>query len=303
MYFAQEGAKVVVNDPGVDVDGAGGDGSVAEAVVEEIVASGGHAVANVDDVTSWQGAENMVTTAIEQFGDLHVVVNNAGIELVRPLTNTSEKEFDAVLGVHLKGTFAVSHFAARYWRDQYEAGARTDRSLINTASGSGLLNPLPTHTAYAAAKAGIAAMTTVHALELDTFNVRVNCISPSMARTRLTIGTPGITETPPASGLDPYDPIANGPVAAYLATADCPLTGQVLSVRGGNVMFNRGWSKGESVEKSTSRWTVPELATELESLPHDDVFENLSEALGDALGSQGLEQIRGMIRAAVANQD
>ncbi|MBB3726216.1 SDR family NAD(P)-dependent oxidoreductase [Nonomuraea dietziae] len=299
LFFAKEGAKVVVNDPGVEIDGTGGDGAVAHSVVEEIVAAGGQAVANLDDVTDWHGAERMVATAVETFGDLHVVVNNAGIERVRSLVATSEEEFDAVIAVHLKGSFAVSRFAARHWREQYDLGARVDRSLVNTASGSGLLNPLPLHTSYAAAKAGIAAMTTVHALELGGYGVRVNCLSPSMARTRLTMEVPGMSERPAPGAFDPFHPAASAPVAAYLAAAGCPLTGQVLTVRGGDVMVNKGWSPGPRVAKE-GLWTVGELAAELERLPYDDPFDRLAQALGGALGGEGRERIRAMIDAALA---
>src|SRR5690606_1888913 len=138
LFFASEGAKVVVNDPGVTPEGTGGDPGVAESVAREIRAAGGDAVANADDVTDWDGARRMVETAVEAFGDLHVVVNNAAIQRRRALVNMTEDEFDAVLAVHLKGTFAVTRWAARHWRDQ---GNSSDRAVVNTVSASGLLMP------------------------------------------------------------------------------------------------------------------------------------------------------------------
>ncbi|SMC89065.1 SDR family NAD(P)-dependent oxidoreductase [Kibdelosporangium aridum] len=220
LFFAAEGAKVVVNDPGVEPDGTGGDAAVAAAVADEIVARGGEAVANTDSVSDWDGAQRMVQTAIDTFGDLHVVVNNATIKADRAMTTMTESQFDDVVAVKLKGTFAVSRWAARYWQAQHAAGIRVDRAIVNTSSGSGLVNPLPGQANYAAANAGVAAMTISNALELARHGVRVNCISPSMARTRLTLEVPGVNA----------DPQAIAPVAAYLATEDCPLTGQVLGV-------------------------------------------------------------------------
>ena len=295
LFFAAEGARVVVNDPGVAADGTGGDPEVAAAVAAEIVAAGGHAVANTDSVSSWTGAERMVQTALDAFGDLHIVVNNATIKGDRAMVNMTEHEFDDVIAVKLKGTFAVSHWAARYWRSQFAAGIHVDRAIVNTASGSGLLNPLPNQTNYAAANAGIAAMTVVNALELARYGVRVNCVSPSMARTRLTRGVPGMDTVPEPGRLDPMHPVTSAPVVAYLATAECPMTGQVLSVRGGSVVVNHGWSRGAQVSKEDTLWTVDELAQALADLPREDQFEKLSTALGGALGPDGREGLQRMI--------
>ncbi|MFI0417907.1 SDR family NAD(P)-dependent oxidoreductase [Spongiactinospora sp. 9N601] len=293
LYCAGEGAKVVVNDPGVAIDGTGGDASVAAAVVEEITARGGRAVANTDSVSDWDGARRMVEMAVEAFGDLHVLINNATIERNRGMADLGEEDFDVVVAVKLKGTFAVTRWAARYWRERYAAGERVDRAVINTSSGSGLLNPLPAQASYAAANAGVAAMTTVGALELGRYGVRVNCISPSMARTRLTLEVPGMSEKP-AGGFDPLDPATSAPVAAYLASAGCPLTGQVLSVRGGSVAVNHAWSRGERVEKD-GMWTVEELAEAMKGVSMDDPFDKLAQALGGALGATGHAQIQEMI--------
>ncbi|MEU1722727.1 SDR family NAD(P)-dependent oxidoreductase [Nonomuraea sp. NPDC005692] len=294
LFFAAEGAKVVVNDPGVAIDGTGGDGDVAAKVVEEITAGGGAAVANTDSVADWDGARRMVETALESFGDLHVVVNNATIERNMGLTDLPEKDFDDVLAVKLKGTFAVTRWAARHWRDRYEAGVRADRAVINTSSGSGLLNPLPTQASYAAGNAGVAALTIVAALELGRYGVRVNCISPSMARTRLTLAVPAMNEEPPTGRFDPLHPAACAPVAAYLAGAACPFTGQVLSVRGGTVAVNQGWSLGGHIHKD-GLWSVRELTDKAKELPTDDPFDKLAQTLTGALGDFGRDRLQEMI--------
>ncbi|WP_154795298.1 SDR family NAD(P)-dependent oxidoreductase [Occultella kanbiaonis] len=299
-YLAAEGAAVVVNDPGVQPDGSGGDRSVAQQVADEIVAAGGRAVPSVDSVADWSGAARVVETAVGAFGDLHVVINNAGIEHGGALGHLSEAAFDAVVAVKLKGTFAISHWAARYFREQDAAGAREDRSIINTASGSGLLNPLPTQSNYAAANAGVAAMTTVHALELGVVGVRVNCLSPSMVRTRLTAGVPGMPTAPAAPGaFDPNHPAVIAPVAAYLAAADCPLTGQVLSVRGTTVTINRGWSAAEAISSGTEPWTVDRLAIAVSELPVTDPYEDLAASLSGALGPMDAGQVRALVAAQV----
>jgi NAD(P)-dependent dehydrogenase (short-subunit alcohol dehydrogenase family) len=289
IYFAAEGARVLVNDRGVERDGSGVDASVAQAVVDEIAAAGGDAVASSDDVTDWEGARHMVDAAIEAFGDLHVIVNNAGIERHATLENMTEDQFDSVMAVNLKGTFTVSRWAACYWRsrvDQYGPGV--DRVIINTASGSGLTNPLPLQSNYAASKAAVGAMTIVHALELARLGVRVNCLSPSMIRTRTSSDVvPGFRDIPPEGEFDPRDPTRVAPAAAYLATAGCPMTGQFLAVRGGTVTLLRNWSRGGHVERGKRPWTVDELASALEALPRPDVMAELISDLEQALGKDG----------------
>jgi NAD(P)-dependent dehydrogenase (short-subunit alcohol dehydrogenase family) len=297
LYLAASGANVVVNDPGVEIDGHGGDASVAAAVVDEIRAQGGRAVADTGSVTDWTAAQRMVELAVAEFGDLHAVVNNATIEINKGLERLTEAEFDDVVAVKLKGTFAVSRWATAYWRDRRDEGVRTDRAIVNTASGSGLLNPLPTQTNYAAANAAVAAMTTVHALELRRLGVRVNCVSPSMVRTRLTNPVPGMDQTPPDGEPDPKDPRWVAPLVAYLVSEACSLTGQVLSVRGGSIAVNHGWSRGAQVNKDKALWTVPELAAELTALPLEDPFDRLATALGSALGIQGRDKFEAMVNA------
>ncbi|RJL24463.1 SDR family NAD(P)-dependent oxidoreductase [Bailinhaonella thermotolerans] len=284
LFFAAEGARVVVNDPGVEPDGSGGDRGVAAAVAEEIVRAGGRAVADTGSVARWEDARQMVETAVEAFGDLHIVVNNAAVERNRALPKLAESDFDEVVGVKLKGTFAVSHWAARHWRERRAAGDRVDRAIVNTTSGSGLLNPLPAQTGYAAANAGVAAMTVVHALELRGWGVRVNAVSPSMVRTRLTRDVPGMPPAPADGAHDPLHPRAIAPVAAYLASPDCPFTGQVFSVRGTTVTRNQGWTAAERVTGDDAPWTVESLARALGALPRHDPFEALLTTLAAALG-------------------
>ncbi len=297
LYLAARGANVVVNDPGVEIDGRGGDEGVASAVVAEIRARGGRAVADTGSVADWADARRMVELAVAEFGDLHAVVNNATIEVNKGLERLTEAEFDDVVAVKLKGSFAVSRWAAAYWREQVDAGKRAGRAIVNTASGSGLLNPLPTQTNYAAANAGVAAMTTVHALELRRLGVRVNCVSPSMVRTRLTTAVPGMDRTAPEGHPDPKDPAVVAPLVAYLVSEGCPVTGQVLSVRGGSIAVNHGWTQGARIDKDGELWTLPELAENLAALPLEEPFDRLATALGGALGSQGRAEFEAMVNA------
>ena len=186
LSLASQGAKVVVNDLGGNVDGSGGDLSPAEQVVQEIKGMGGEAVANGDSVSDWAGAERLINTAIETFGDLNIVVNNAGILRDRMLFSMSEAEWDAVINVHLKGTFAPSRFACVYWREQSKAGKPVSGRIINTTSVSGIYGN-PGQTNYGAAKAGIASFTNIAALEMARYGVTVNAVAP-VALTRMTEG-------------------------------------------------------------------------------------------------------------------
>ena len=283
-------ASVVVNDPGGaedgTVDGAGADVGAAESVVREIVERGGEAVASIESVADWDGARRIVETALEAYGDLHVVVNNAGIQRNRALVELTEDDFRGVLDVHLGGTVAVTHWAARHWRDRHDSGDRVDRALVNTVSSSGLNTPLPLHTGYATAKAGVAAFTIVAALELQRYGVRVNAVAPSRARTRLT--DPNLPPEPP-SGFDPFHPRNISPLYAYLATADCPLTGQLFSAFGNTVTAYRRWRLAESIE-TDGTWRIDDLADRLPSLPVEDPRTLLAEALG-VLGSDDLERM------------
>ncbi len=264
LLLAREGAKVVVNDLGSGVDGSGADPAPARRVTGEIEAMGGEAVASGDDVADWEGARRVVSDAIQAFGDLHVLVNNAGIVRDRFLVNMSEDEWDDVVRAHLKGHFATTRWAAAHWREQSKAGKDVKAAVVNTSSTSGLLGN-PGQANYAAAKAGVAALTQICALELSRYGVRCNAVVPA-ARTRLTAATPGLAEMmkPPAQAhaFDPWDPAHASPVVAYLATAECPANGRVLFVHGGKVQLFQPWTLGQAVERH-ERWTVADLATEL----------------------------------------
>jgi NAD(P)-dependent dehydrogenase (short-subunit alcohol dehydrogenase family) len=261
LLFASEGAKVVVNDLGGDMHGEGGDPSAAMETVEDIKKMGGEAVVNGGNVADWNDAKAMIDQAVDTFGDLHVLVNNAGILRDRVIINMTEAEWDAVINVHLKGHFAPTHHAAVYWREQTKAGKEIKASVIHTSSTSGLFAN-PGQANYDAAKSGIATFSQVCAKELSRYGVRSNAIAPG-ARTRLTLATPGLGERigPPEEGFDVWDPANVSPFLAYLATADCPITGECFMVQGGRVQRVQGWTPVEKIDKS-DRWTVAELAAQ-----------------------------------------
>ena len=265
LLFAREGARVVVNDLGGDMHGAGGDPSAAMRVVDEIKAMGGDAVVNGESVADWQGAQRLVQQAIDTYGDLHVLVNNAGILRDRVIINMTEAEWDAIIAVHLKGHFAPTRHAAVYWREQSKAGKEIRRSIIHTTSTSGLFAN-PGQANYDAAKSGIATFSQVCAKELSRYGVRSNAIAPG-ARTRLTESTPGLGDAvkAPETGFDVWDPANVSPFVAYLATEDCPITGECFMVQGAKVQRAQSWRRAESIEND-DRWTVDELATEAPKL-------------------------------------
>ena len=241
LSLARHGAFVVVNDLGGNVDGTGGDTSPAQQVVNEIEAMGGRAVANGDDISSWDGAQRLVRTAIDVFGDLHGVVNNAGILRDRTLVNMTEAEWDAVIKVHLKGTFAPAHFAAEYWRDQHKAGKPVDGRIINTTSVSGIYGN-PGQTNYGAAKAGIAAFTVIAALELARYDVTVNAVAP-VALTRMTEGLGPAPETDEEREMRSPKWIA--PIVTWLASAESKgVTGRVFEASGQTLAIAEGWHRG-----------------------------------------------------------
>jgi NAD(P)-dependent dehydrogenase (short-subunit alcohol dehydrogenase family) len=267
LLFASEGAKVVVNDLGGAVDGSGDDRSPAQQVVDEIKAMGGEAVANGDNITDWEGGQRLINTAVEAFGDLHVLVNNAGILRDRVLVNMTEEEWDSVINVHLKGHFVPTRWAAAYWREQSKAGKEVKANIINTSSTSGLLGN-PGQTNYGAAKAGIGAFTVICAQELARYGVRSNAIAPA-ARTRMTEATPGlgdIVKAPEDPGkFDVWNPANISPLVAYLATEGCEAQGKVFFVQGGTVKLFQGWTMTEGIEKN-DRWTVADLESEMKKL-------------------------------------
>jgi len=241
LMLAAHGAKVVVNDLGGERDGTGASLGPAASVVEEIKAAGGEAVVNGDDVSSWGGAERMVRQAIDTFGRLDVLVNNAGILRDRMLVNMTEAEWDAVIKVHLKGTFAPAHFAAAYWRDQSKAGKPVDARLINTTSVSGIYGN-PGQTNYGAAKAGIAAFTIIAARELKRYGITVNAVAPG-ALTRMTedlgMGRGGEEEKAI------MHPRWIAPIVTWLASSQSAgVTGRVFEASGRVLGIAEGWHRG-----------------------------------------------------------
>src|SRR5829696_1256072 len=258
LLFASEGAKVVVNDLGGAMDGSGDDRTPAQQVVDEIKGMGGEAVANADNVAEWEGGQRLVNAAVEAFGDLHVLVNNAGILRDRVLVNMTEEEWDAVIHVHLKGHFVPTRWAAAYWRERSKAGEPVKASVINTSSTSGLLGN-PGQSNYGAAKSGIATFGIITAQELGRYGVRVNTIAPA-ARTRLTEATPGLGDMvkapEDAAKFDVWDPANISPLVAYLATEDCPLTGKTFLVQGARVSLMTPWAVGQTFDADSQRWTV-----------------------------------------------
>ncbi len=267
LAFAREGAKVVVNDLGGSRDGTGGDAGPAQQVVDEIVAMGGEAVANTDDISSWDGAERLVKQAIDTYGTLHVLVNNAGILRDRMLANMTEAEWDAVITVHLKGTFAPTRHAVGYWRDQSKAGTPVDARVINTSSSSGIFGNVG-QSNYGAAKAGIAAFTVITSQELGRYGVTVNAIAPT-ALTRMTEDLEvmkSISDSGKESGFDMLAPDNISPLVVYLGSESSrEITGRVFSVVGGQVNVVEGWANGPGADKG-AKWEPGELAEVLPDL-------------------------------------
>ncbi|MGH2364617.1 MAG: SDR family oxidoreductase [Chloroflexota bacterium] len=258
LEFAKQGAKVVVNDVGAELDGTGSSSGPAGEVVNEIRGMGGEAIANGDDVADWEGAKRIIDSAIKTFGDVHVLVNNAGILRDRMLINMTPEEWDGVIRVHLRGLFCMSQQVAVHWREQSKAGQAVDARIINTTSPSGLYGNVG-QTNYSSAKAGIAAFTVTAAQELGRYGVTVNAISPG-ARTRMTetIMRPGRGEPTPGE-WDPGDPLNVSSMVVWLASPQAKdITGRVFNVRGGNISVAEGWIAGPEVNKD-ARWDPAEL--------------------------------------------
>ncbi|HVF32930.1 MAG TPA: SDR family oxidoreductase [Acidimicrobiales bacterium] len=270
LLFAAEGAKVVVNDYGVDIDGSGPKSEVADSVVEEIRAMGGEAVANGDDVADWEGSQRLINTAIETFGGLDTLVNNAGILRDRMLVNMTEEEFDDVIRVHLKGTFCTTRWAAAYWRERTKSGETNVARVVNTSSGSGLYAN-PGQSNYGAAKSGIASFTQIVAKELGRYGVTANAIAPG-ARTRMTMSVPGAANRPEPKPdeFDRRDPANIAPLVVWLGSAASgEVTGQVFNVAGGMIGVATTWGRGPAEDKG-DRWSpaevgdvVPKLVSQL----------------------------------------
>ena len=266
LELARQGARVVVNDLGSGVDGEGSSHGPAEEVVEAIKAMGGEAIVNWDDVSDWSGAQTLIRAALDEFGALDVLVNNAGILRDRMLVNMTPEEWDDVIRVHLRGTFAPTHWAAQYWRDRAKEGDANDARIICTSSSSGIYGNVG-QTNYGAAKAGIAAFTVIASMELARYGITVNAIAPG-ARTRMTeelARARGVADPEPGE-WDPRDPANVAPLIAWLASTESGhVTGRVFNVAGGRISVAEGWHAGPGADKG-ARWDPAELGPVVTSL-------------------------------------
>ncbi|MGW2812982.1 SDR family oxidoreductase [Streptomyces sp. NPDC001415] len=258
LAFAEQGARVVVNDLGVQADGAGGSGGPAQSVVDEIHAAGGEAVAHGGDIATAQGAASLVATAVDAFGALHTLVNNAGFLRDRMLVNLDEDDWDAVVRVHLKGHFLPLKYAAAHWRAEAKAGREVAARVVNTSSGAGLLGSVGQGN-YSAAKAGIVGLTLVAAAEMGRYGVQVNAIAPA-ARTRMTEGTFAEAMAAPgrAGAFDAMAPENVSPLVVWLGSAASEgVTGRVFEAEAGRITVMEGWRPGPTSDKG-ARWTPRE---------------------------------------------
>ncbi|GAA2830608.1 SDR family oxidoreductase [Crossiella cryophila] len=265
LAFAEAGARVVVNDAGVSLNGLGADTSPAQSVVNEILALGGQAVANTEDIADWQGALRLVRSAVESFGQLDVLVNNAGFLRDRMLVNMEEHEWDAVIRVHLKGHMAPLRHAAAYWRSEHRAGRPIQARVINTSSGAGLLGSVGQGN-YSAAKAGIAGLTTVAAAELARYGVTVNAIAPA-ARTRMTeLAFAETMAAPTETEFDAMAPENVSPLVVWLGSEQSgDVTGRMFEVEGGRISIADGWRHGPFIDRE-SRWPLGEVGDAVKRL-------------------------------------
>ena len=265
LEFARQGAKVVVNDLGAEPNGEGSSEGPAGEVVDAIRAMGGEAVANGDDCSDFDGAGRIIQTAVDTFGGIDVLVNNAGILRDRMLVSMSEAEFDAVIKVHLKGTFAPMHHAANYWRNRIKAGETNDARIINTSSAAGLFGNVG-QTNYAAAKAGIAAMSRVVSAELKSYGVTCNAIAP-IARTRMTEDLfPDSMKAPTEGSFDAMAADNVAPLVVWLGSPDSKdVTGQVFEVDGGKISVATGWQHGPEINRG-DRWEPGDIGPAVRDL-------------------------------------
>lgn len=264
LELARQGAKVVVNDLGASADGQGASSTPAQEVAAMIHERGGEAVANGDDVADLAGAGRLVQQALDAFGALDVLVNNAGFLRDRMLVNTDEDEWDAVVRVHLKGHFATLRHAAAYWRAEAKAGRTREARVVNTSSGAGLQGSVG-QAAYSAAKAGITALTLVAAQELGRYGVTVNAIAPA-ARTRMTETAFAETMAAPVSGFDAMHPSNVAPLVAWLASVDsADVTGRVIEAEGGRLCVEEGWRHGPALDIG-ARWDAAEVGPAVRKL-------------------------------------
>lgn len=253
--LAAEGAKVVVNDINA---------AAAQTTVDAIKAAGGEAIANTSDITNYDDSANAVKQAIESFGDLHAVVNNAGICRDRMFASLSEADWDAVIAVHLKGHFCISSHAVHYWRDRSKQGEKVDARIINTSSGAGL-NGSVGQSNYAAAKGGIASLTLNQAAELRRYGVTANALAPA-ARTGMTEDVFADMMRKPEDGFDYYDPANVAPLVVWLCSAESAgVSGRIFEVEGGKISIADGWRSTAGVDKGT-RWEAAEISTAMDEL-------------------------------------
>jgi NAD(P)-dependent dehydrogenase (short-subunit alcohol dehydrogenase family) len=261
ILLASQGAKVVVNDLGGSMDGEGGDAGPAQQVVDEITGMGGEAAANTDDISDFEGAKRLIDQSIDTFGGLDILVNNAGILRDRMLTNMTEAEWDAVIQVHLKGTFGPSRHAAAHWRQRSKDGETNDARIINTSSPSGIYGNVG-QTNYGAAKAGIASFTIIAAKELARYGVTVNAIAPA-ALTRMTENL-GMGQADEET-KEAMSPAHIAPIVAYLASPDAAnITGRVFDVSGRALSVSESWHRGPTIENPTD--DVAELGPKVQEI-------------------------------------
>ncbi|MEV7722437.1 SDR family oxidoreductase [Streptomyces sp. NPDC088184] len=265
LAFAAEGAKVVVNDLGVGLDGSGGAAGPAQRVVEEIRAAGGEAVAHHGDIATADGAASLVATALDSFGRLDTLVNNAGFLRDRMLVNLDEDDWDAVTRVHLRGHFLPLKHAAALWRAEAKAGRVPEARVVNTGSGAGLLGSVG-QGGYSAAKAGIVALTLVAAAEMGRYGVQVNAIAPA-ARTRMTEETFAETMAAPGEGaFDAMAPENVSPLVVWLGSAACAgVSGRVFEAEAGRITVMEGWRPGPTADKG-ARWSPAEAGAAVSEL-------------------------------------
>lgn len=278
LELAKHGAKVVVNDLGTSVSGEGSSQD-ADLTVKLIEGRGGEAVANYEDVADYEGAGRMIAQAVDTWGRLDVLVNNAGIVRDQAIWNMSETDFDAVIRVHLKGTWAPCHWAARHWRERAKSGESLTGRIINTTSGAGLVGNFG-QSNYATAKAGIAGLTQTLSLELYKLGVTVNAVGPAAA-TRITgtmPGAPAVIEPDevPDDEWNRMDPAVSSPLVAWLASDESQhVTGQVIRAVGEQIVWMKGWSDGPSLDNGAKRWDATKLGTQLNT----DLFGTRAKGL------------------------
>ncbi len=255
LAFAQEGASVVVNDIRLDA---------AQAVADEVKAAGGQAIANGGDITSLAGAQSILDAALAAFGDVHVVVNNAGVLRDRMFLSLSEEDWDMVMRVHLRGHYCMGNTFGRYWRDQKKAGKAVDARIINTSSGAGLQGSIG-QSNYAAAKAGIAGLTLVQAAELARYGITANSLAPA-ARTAMTEGAMPDLVKKPDDGFDAWDPMNVASIVVWLGSPlSAHVTGRCFEAKGGEISVADGWHTGAIRDKG-ARWEPAELTAVVDEL-------------------------------------